>query len=367
MKKLLCFVAVLLLTAAALPACAEQAEDAVDRLLNQLAAYFDAREQIYSLLYGCYQKVGAFYEREDYASLVRARLACSETSEKLREEEPPEMSLDAAVLLSLMQSGVDTSGLEDKVREMQDTLQSAAKRLNLLEGFLHSGAIFLKDGRKTGNRLIDSMAEGLSLEAEYDCCWLNDLLLPLGDDPRIADFWNRMPLRWPLIAQYREAWITASAQVTEKGAKILEDMEKALDEISTAFGMNAYSIQRYNQNSEAVEADFQWIAGMPPAIPLPDFWYSSENRSLHPNSGDTGGEGLPDTLIWRIPDISVEQFLTYVHQLSEIGFEGVLTGAAQDGWKNTLTVNGNICIIMYRTDSTVMIAYHPNQLTLEAR
>ena len=368
MKKLLCVVAVLLLLiTVVLPAHAEQAEDAVDHVLNQLAAYFDVREQIHSLLYDCYQKVGAFYQRQDYASLVRARLACSEASEKLREEEPPEMTLDAAVLLSLMQSGVDTSGLEDKAREIKDTLQSVTKRLNLLESFLHSSAIYLKDGRKTEKKLIDSMMERLSLEAKYDCYWLNDLLFPLGDDLRIADFWNSIPARWPLTAQYREGWITASALLTEKGAAILENMEKALDEISTAFGMNAYAIQRYTQNSEAVEADFQWIAEMPAAIPLPDFWYSSENRSLHANSDDTGGEGLPDTLIWRIPNVSAEQFLTYVDQLSEIGFEGVLTGSEQDGWKNTLTVNGKLCIIMYRTDGTVMLAYHPNQLTLEAR
>ena len=260
------------------------------------------------------------------------------------------MTLDTVVLLSLIQSGVDTSGLEDKAREMRDTLQSAANRLYLLEGFLHSSAIFLKDGRKTGKKLMDGMTEWLSLEAMYDCYWVNDLLLPLGDYLRIADF-----------------WITNSALLTEKGVAIQENMEKALDEISTAFGMSAYSIQRYTQDNEALTADFQWIAGMPAAIPLPDFWYSSENRSLHANSDDTGGERLPDTLIWRLPNISAEQFLTYVNQLSAIGFEGELTGSEGEGWKKTLNANGNMCIILYRPDGTVMIAYHPSQLTLEAR
>ena len=368
MKRMFCLAATLLfLVMSAVSVHAEQTEDAVDQLLNRLGAYFDTREKLYVLLHDCYQKVDAFYRQEDYESLVRARLACSEASEKLREEEPPKMALDAEVLLSLMQMKMDTSGLEDKAREMRDTLQSAAKRLYLLEGFLHSGAIYLKDGRKTGKELIDSMADRLSLEAKYDYCRLNDLLLPLGDDSRIAEFWNSIPARWPQTAQYRQVWINTSAQLAEKGAEMLEDMEKVLDEISTAFGMNAYSIQRYTQDKEALAADFQWISGMPAAIPLPDFWYSSENRSLHANSDDTGGEGLPNMLIWRIPDVSAEQFLTYIDELSEIGCEGKLTGSEQDGWKISFTTNGNSRIIMHRTNGTVMIAFFPNQLTLEAQ
>ena len=61
MKKILCLAfALLLMIAAGLPARAEQTEDAVDRLLDQLAMYFDLRdcpyaraeseEQLYALL-----------------------------------------------------------------------------------------------------------------------------------------------------------------------------------------------------------------------------------------------------------------------------------------------------------------------------
>ena len=368
MKKILCLAfALLLMIAASLPARAEQTEDAVDRLLDQLAMYFDLREQIHGILKACYQQVGAFYQREDYAPLVRARLACSEASQKIRDQEPPEMSLDAAFLLSLMQRKVNPNGLEDKARGIQDTLQSEIKNLFRLENHLYSSAIFFKDGRKTGKKLIDSMAEKLSLEARYDCYWLNDLLLPLADDPRIVGFWNSMPARWPLTAQYRQEWIDTSALLAEKGMAILEDKEKTLDEISVAFGTNAFYIQRYTQDGETVEADFQWISGMPPAIPLPEFWYQSENRSLHANSDDTGGEGLPDSLIWIIPDVSSEQFLSYISQLSEIGLEGELTDSGQDSWKIALTIDGISRIVMHRTNGNILIAYYPNQLTMEAR
>ncbi len=368
MKKLLCFAAaLLLLIAAVLPVRAEQTKDTVDRLLDQLAMYFDLQEQIHGSLQLCYQKVDAFWQQEDYASLVRARLACSEASRKLRDQEPPELTLDSAFLLSLMQLKADPSGLEDKALDIQNTLQSGINRLFLLEGFLHSIAIHLKDGRKTGKELIDSMAESLSLEASFDCYWLNDLLLPLADDPRIIGFWNNLPARWPLTAQYRHEWIDTSALLAEKGMEILEGMEITLDKISAAFGMNEYFIQRYAQDSEAVKADFQWITGMPPAIPLPDFWYQSKNRSLHANSDDTGGDGLPDSLIWRIPDVSSEQFLAYVSQLSDLGLEGELTGTEQDGWKITFTGNENSRFVMHRTNGTVLIAYFPNELTMEAR
>ena len=143
-------------------------------------------------------------------------------------------------------------------------------------------------------------------------------------------------------------------------------MEKTLDEKSAGFGMNEYFIQRYTQDSETTEADFQWIPGMPPAIPLPAFWYQSETRSLHANSDDTGGEDLPASLIWRIPDVSSEEFLSYANQLSEIGLEGELIGNEQDGWKIAWTVNGSSRIIMRRTNGTVLIAYYPNELTMEA-
>ena len=368
MKKAICLaVTLVMLAAAAIPARAEKGENAVDRMLDQVAVFFDAQEQIGTRLRASYQKAGAFFERGDYASLTQARLACSEALENLRGFELPRLALSEAEMLSLMQLNVEAIGLEDKESELQSTLQTAMDRLAALEGFLYSASIHAANGRKTGTWLAGSMEGALSQESSFSCLWLNDLLLPLAGDDRISAFWNSLPARWPMIAEQRQEWISDPALLMDRGVAVLEEMEKTLDEISAAYGRNDFDLQRYAQDSKAFAEDFMQVTGMPETVPLPDFWYASGGRSLHAGSDDPGGEELPGTLIWHIPDVFSDRFLAYADQLAEAGFEKTVTGSAQEGWKATMTAGGKVLLMVWQTNGDVMIAYDPKGLTLEDR
>lgn len=364
MKKICCLIAALLLLCAAASASAGETEDAVAILLDRLSACFDTQEQINVLMTDGCQKAGVFFERADYASLVRARLACSENAEALRGLGLPQLLPDEKTLLLLMQRQVETVGLEDKAQDMSFALQDGLRRLEFMESFLHSAAVYVPDGLAAGKKLTDGMLKTGALRAAYDCCWLNDLLLPLGNDPQITAFWEQLPLRWPLTAQYRLPWTSDPAALADQGAAILTEMEAALDEMAALDGMSAGILRQYAQNPAA--AGRQLPHGMPPALPLPDFWQASTARSLHAGSG-ANGAALPDTLIWRFENVSSEQFLSYAAQLSRAGLAGEATGSDQDGWKASLNAAGKALLLIWRPGGVAMVAYNPNELTLEVQ
>lgn len=367
MKNRCClFLALLLLVAAMTPIRAEEQEDAVSVLLNRLSLQLDAREQRSACLRACHRRVDTFLQKGDYTSLVRARLACSAAREELGSLAAPEISLDEAERLSLMQMNVETAGLEDMASELKTLLQTDAERLLQLESFLFSNAVSLQGGLDSGRRILDGMTGMLTLEDAYDSLRVYALLLPLADRYPVAEFWEGFARRWPEITEQREEWIGDLAVLTEKATTVLEEMKKGLNELSTACGINADTLQQSTQ-AEKGTGDFAPVAGMPDAFPLPDFWSDTAGRSLHANAEDEGGDELPVTLIWSIPDVSADQFLDYVGQLSEDDMEAELAGSDQEGWKATMILDDRMFQMVLRRDGNLLITYDPQALSLELR
>ena len=365
MKRVLSFFLALMLLQAVPEVRAEEPEAAAGALLSCLSELLDVREKRDTCLQNCYRQVDGFLQRRDYPSLVRARLACSEYRQALEETEAPAVSLAESELLELMRLNVETAGLEDLASDLKSRLKDDAERLFRLEEFLYSSAVSLKDGLEAGRRLLDTMADMLSLETAFDCLRVNDLLLPLAGDARVSGFLDGFAGRWPAAAESREEWIGDPAVLADRAAAVLEEMEKQLDGISEAFGWNEYVIRRYTRDPEAVEADFRPVAGMPAWIPLPSFWPESAGRSLHAGAGDTGGETLPDRLILRIPDISSEQFLAYIGRLSELGMEGKPEGSDGEGWKAALEMAGKALLAVLRANGDFMMAWDPADFSAE--
>ena len=367
MKTVLSLFLALMLLQASPAARAEEAQGAAGALLSRLSELLDVREKRDTCLQNCYRQVDAFLRRGDYASLVRARLACSESREALEETEAPPVSLKEGELLELMRLNVETAGLEDMASGLKNRMKDDAERLLRLENFLYSSAVSLKDGLAAGRRLLDTMAGMLSLETAFDCLQVNDLLLPLAGDAGVSGFLEGFAARWPAAAESREEWISDPAALADRAAALLEGMEKQLDSISEAFGRNEYMVRRYTRDPEALEADFRPVAGMPARIPLPSFWLASSGRSLHAGSGDAGGETLPDRLVLRIPGVSPEQFLAYTARLSELGLEGEPAGDAREGWKAAFVMEGKPLLAVLQANGDFLMAWNPGNFSAELR
>jgi len=364
-KRIFEIVALLMWLAFTIPVQAEPESDAIDALLGQLGALMDIQEEINMGLANCCNAANAFFQEGSYASLVRARLACGGTLEKLQGFEAPYLTLDSDVLLSLMRMNVETIGLEDKARALENALVEDASRMRSLEGYLYSGAIHLKDGRMIGASLTAGMEKSLSLDARFDCLWMNDLLLPLADDDRIMDFWARAPERWPLTAGQRQPWIADAAILTEKGMAVLEEIEQTLDDAYALSGMNSLYVQEYAQGGANPEAELLPIDGMPAAYPLPDFWESAEGREIYANEGDPAGNELPEALIWRFSGVAADQFRAYVRLLSDRGLSGQPEAAEDGGWKAAMRGEDRTLLLIWREEGVMLAAYDPRALTLE--
>lgn len=364
-KRIFGIVALLIWFLVALPARTESKSDAVDVLLDHTGALMDVQEQINTCLSICCGDVSAFFQKGSYASLVRARLTCCDSLEKLHGLEVPQLSLDTNALLSLMRMNVESITLEDKAMMLENALVEEAVKIRSLESYLYSSAIHLKDGRMIGVSLTDVMEKALSLNAAFDCLWMNDLLLPLAGDDRIMDFWTRAPERWPLTAGQRQPWIADAAMLTEKGMALLEEIEQTLDDISALSGMNSLYIQRYAQGSINPETELLPIDGIPAVYPLPDFWKSSESRRICAKDDDPAGNMLPEALIWQFSGITVDQFRAYVCLLTEHGLSEQPETTEDDGQKVVMRGEDRTLLLVWCNEGVMLAAYDPRELTLE--
>ena len=367
-KKLVCLVIVLAMLFAPVGLFHARGQDAaVSALLDQLSAFLDAEEQIRGWLADCCLQTGTFYTRRDYPSLVRARLACSSTLDLLRNCPAPEMALDEDALLVLAQMKIEIIALDDKAQEIRNLLEDGIRRIATEELFLHSYPVYLEESLAAGEIVNRSMGDRLFVGAEYTGCWLNGLLLPVADRPETLAFRNSIPDRWPLIARHMQPWTGDAGEIAAACAAIVRDLENLTDEMAVAEGRNAYAMERYARDPEALAADFRWLEGSPSdVLPLPGFWRESETKTLTADAGFTGEEALPEVLTWRIPGISSEQYTDYLNQLEERGFPVVRSGNVQDGLK-AVTGSPDNPARVYWMGGTVYIAYYPDRLTFEIR
>ena len=356
-KRLLCVMAAMLL--AAMSARAETPVAAGEALLEQVGALMDVQEQINAQRDALYQSVGDCLAQGDYPSLVRARLACSDARLGLASLTVPELTLDDDTLLGLIRMGVETVLVEDKQRAMRQTLSSGPADVNMLETFLYRG-VFWEDELEDCGNWTALLRDELALQCEFDRLCLNALLAPLKDAPAVARFWEDLPERWPLTGNSAE-WIDDEATLNARGAEVLDALAELHSEASRYAGMGAHHVDE-NADSEPTHA----VPGMPPSLPLPDFWDGAEYKALYA-SEESGENGLPETLIWHIAGVPEAAFLQYVSDLTAIGFAQYKPpeGSAADGWKVYLVWADAPVILTWSADGAVLIACDPAELSFE--
>lgn len=355
-KRLLCLMAALML---ALGACAEASVTPEAALLEQVGALMDVQEQIDAQRDALYHAVEDFLAQGDYPSLVRARLACSDARVALAGLTAPEVTPDDDALLSLIGMGVETVLVEDKEREIRQTLSSEPADVNMLETFLYRG-IYWKDELEDCGNWVALLQDDLALQCEFDCLCLNALLAPLKDVPAVAEFWEAMPERWPLTGQYA-AWIDDEDTLNARGAEVLDALAELHSEASRYAGLGAHHVDA-NADSKPTHA----VPGMPASLPLPDFWDGTEDRALYA-SDEPGESGLPEALIWHIAGVSETAFLQYISDLEALGFAQYKPpeGSAADGWKVYLVWTDAPVILTWSVDGAVLIACDPAALSFE--
>lgn len=342
----------------AIGACAEASIAPEEALLEQVGALMDVQEQIDAQRDALYRAVEDYLSQGDYPSLVRARLACSDARVALVGLSAPEVTLEDDALKSLIDMGVETVLVEDKAREIRQTLSSEPADVNMLEAFLYRGVLW-EDELEDCGKWAALLRDDLALQCEFDCLCLNALLAPLKDSPAVARFWEDMPERWPLTGRYA-AWIDDEAALNERGAQVLDAMAELHSEASRYVGLGTHHVDQ-NAGSEPTHA----VPGMPACVPLPDFWDGAEERALHASDA-LGENGLPETLIWRIAGVSEAAFLQYVSDLEAVGFARYRPPEERsDGWKAYLVWSDAPVILTWSADGVMLIACDPADLSFE--
>ena len=218
MKRILGVLLALVLLCTACPVSAESA-NAMDALLEQLSACLVVSDQAYSICMETNQQILDFCEQRNYSTLVSARLACDQAQEQLEALSAPTLTLSDDALLELMLMDVDTDSLEQELERFALSIHSMPQTMREYEGMLYS-ALLNNSELDILSQYVTSTQRCAELIMEYQCALVNDLLLPVVDQPQVAAFWAAIPERYPTLGSYQMAWETNPAVLNDHYIRI---------------------------------------------------------------------------------------------------------------------------------------------------
>lgn len=360
----------LLLTVIALlyPAALAGAE-AIGEWLEQITALLEQRESLYELRDGAYDALEAFGERNDYPSLLNARLVCDEALQSLPYVVRPSLTLSDEALRALLQAGVETDALEEAFLAEPET--AARIDLTMYDSLLYS-SVYQLSMLDTLRDWISISRRRLALDVAYDGLLVNALLLPVADDPAVAAFWGGIPDRWPLIGGGISCWEADRAALIGDSAALLREMDSLADEAAVAEGRDAYASERYathvkNFDFAALKADANPIAGMPIMLPLPTGWLRPNDTQLFGSYEEKDESGMPDGLMMRTADVTAADLHAYVETLEALKIPLYSReGSDEAGWRIIFALGERVLIIRWSPDRTATIMLDPRELSLEA-
>lgn len=370
MKRAICLLTALLtLALTAVPALgAESAE--VDALLAHLAALLDVREQILERELPLYDAVDLFLERNDYPSLLAARVTGDEATRGMAEIPVPAMTLSSDDLLALMRRGVETDVVEVAIMAVPGEISFAAGNTSTFESLL-----FVDVYQISGLPMVEEwLAYGrgkAALDVAYDLAAINYLLIPVADDPAVMAFWDSIEERWPLIGQWKPVWESEQDVLLIRTTEILDDIEGELDWASSALGRANYAIDlqigRINDlDMDALRADVNIISGLPPLVSLPRDWCPLQQMKLTASYDEGAEGGMPSVLVLGFKDVSAAAFKRYIDDLRADGLSLYRWEESDDGALRVGVALGDVAILMdWLPDGSVHIAYMPELISLE--
>ena len=365
MKRMLCICLALLLIAC--PALAE-AGDSVGALIDQMDACLAICEQCYLPCMAAYQWMEDFHARQDYASLVNLRIASDRAQLDICFLEEPELNLTDGQLMDLMGMGVETDALEAWIRMTGGYIQGSFMNMVNLETVTDS-MLISGSGMDGIYASTQAMRACMDLEMQYVCTLLNYLLLPVADDPRVQQFWDSIPQRYPTLGRYWADWEPDEAVLMERLMQCDADYTQLISQSSSLTGEDNYRTDQkvmdvLQGNQDVLRADVLRIDGMPTLLPLPLDWLDPLDSFILTTSEPDGT--LPDTITLCQVDVSMEAFTGYVQQLTDFGATLLsVEGSDAEGWMYVLGYDDQRLMLIRKSDGAASVTYDPEFIALE--
>ena len=365
MKKLVCLWMTLALLLGACPAFAADA-DATDALLEQLDAYLTCCEQLYTAYADTLQSMLDFRDRQNYASLLHARLASDGAHRTLTQLTAPAFSLSGDALSALMALGVETDALEVEMQDLAVSIEMARDEMGSYEARLER-VLLHSDGLDSFARWAQLDQQFTALEIQYTWAMVNYLLLPVASQAQVEAFWAGLAQRYPTMGSYLPAWESDGNALITRAVECLDDMEPLTEQIAVQTGQLAYGSEQFalrvqQDDQDALRATAAQVEGMPAMAPLPVDWLAPETSSILAE-----GEGdLPATLTLEDPAVSLASFSGYVNLLCDAGATLVRhEGTDETGWTYELRLGDSALTLQWQPDGVARVQYDPAALSLE--
>lgn len=370
MKKILCvwILAALLLTEA-MSVMADSVSTA-ELLMEQIANLMDVREQVYEIRNNVLRSLFDFCEKNDYPSLLEARVACGDAVRALQNVPSPTLTLSDEELAGLMRAGVETDVLEMEILSLDSAIAGAIDNMVMYKTLLYS-AVYQRSQQDTLSNWYSIGEKKMELDTQYDCCLMNVLLLPFTGQAEIDAFWKEIPQRWPAIGGGMHEWENECSVLNENTNALLNGIEELISEASAVDGRNAYAVEQYTEkiarnDIEALKEDTRLISEMPTMVPLPDGWLMPVTLSIYGYRDETQTDALLDTVILCDNAVSLLDFMEYIGYLSSIGAVVYSqAGGGEEGWQYVLTIGGHALALYWYPEQRALVSYDPRYLTLE--
>ena len=339
-------------------------------LMSELASLLDAREASGAVHSRLFAALDTFLEKNDYPSLVLARLACSDAIRELEALQVPDFSLTEEDLLALIGHGIETDSVEAEFREEKEAYNTALNQIEKFQTALFSLAC-LQDGLPLLRDMLDAAKRFTSHTAKSSAIWINYLLLPVAEAPETSAFWETYPARWPTLGTARDDWNPDASDLISRTVLALDDLEDSLDALNRLSGRSQALYQLYNTTSDSDPATaaemLNRFDGQPPVLPLPADWQPPSSFRLFSGEEKSVENGLPAVMMCVFSDVPEDLFMAYVDLLTSMGMTVYsLEEGASGERKATLLLGSAIYMLHRQSKGRVVVAWEPAFLSPES-
>lgn len=364
MKKLVSLFLALLMALQLLPAMAGTVT-AETQLLEQFALILDVRETVYAAYDRVLTAVDRFLQERTYETLVEARIVCDEALDALADVEVPAFAMSDDALIDLIGRGVDTSAMEIYASDLDECIGDACVEIISFKNILYLD-VFLASEQERTQRTCERVRRQLEVESTYDTMFVNAILMPLTGQAATDAFVAAMPGRWPVTCAHQQPWTTSEADLRNSIDALMTEYEAMASEAAADLGEATYAVENFAgtlTDAEAIRADVIPVSGMPVMLPLPAGWLLPWTMT---NVADADRTGLPETLILRDAEVTLQMFFDYGALLEDYGATVYKrTGSDGEGWTLAMVKDARVLLMKWYPDNTVAVGYDPRGLSLE--
>jgi len=333
-------------------------------------------EESFSLIDDLFQRandsfdaVRQFLSDRQYASLLNARIRCTETIAFAAAATAPDNPFAQADQEALQQLGIDADNIfvipamaEGAAGDVQKVLSFCTEYLFTEYCYSDLGELMLP--------VMEHYGTYLQMIGRLQPVLGKMIFDGLREEPAMTAFWQSVPEKWPVVGDA----FPANADPDSLPGLYLElnnNASLALGESNTLLDTYFASLQEKNKKIAAGEAsslraNTHLPDGLPVMAPFPDLWLEGQRIRLNAADGSFEKE-MPGEIVLTVLETESDDYTGYMDILLPAVAAGTaLEGSAQNGWQCEVHENG----LSFRSawnpqEKTARFWYDPSRMTFE--